>query len=123
MNFLFPAFLFGAVAVAIPIALHVLRRDVAPEVPFPAVRLLPRSPIERSHRRRLRDLLLLAARVAALFLLAAAFARPYLTAAGPSPLRLVAIDRSFSMDAGGRVRRAGDLAARASPGAGGDGRV
>ena len=65
-------------AVAIPIVLHFLRRDVAPEVPFTAVRLLQRSPIERSRRRRLRDLLLLAARVAALLLLALAFARPYI---------------------------------------------
>ena len=82
MNFLFPAFLFGAVAVAIPIVLHFLRRDVAPEVPFTAVRLLQRSPIERSRRRRLRDLLLLAARVAALLLLALAFARPYIVGLG-----------------------------------------
>jgi len=123
MSFLYPAFLAGAVAIALPIALHFLRRDVAPEVPFSAVRLLRRSPIERSHRRRLRDLLLLAARVAALFLLAAAFARPYLTAAGPSPLRLVAIDRSFSMDAGGRFSRAVDLARRAIADAGVNDRI
>ncbi len=76
MSFLYPAFLLGAIAIAIPIVLHLLRRDVAPEVPFTAVRLLRRSPIQRSRRRRLQDLLLLAARVAALLLLAAAFARP-----------------------------------------------
>ena len=74
MNFLFPAFLLGGLAIAIPIVLHLLRRDVAPEVPFTAVRLLRKSPVERSRRRRLRDLLLLAARVVALLLLAAAFA-------------------------------------------------
>ncbi len=112
MNFLFPAFLLGALAVAVPIALHLLRRDVAPEVPFSAVRLLQRSPIERSRKRRLRDLLLLAARIAALLLLALAFARPYVVgaAAGTSELRLVAIDRSFSMDAPGRFERAAQLA-------------
>ena len=42
MSFLYPIFLAGAVAIAIPIALHLLRRDVAPEVPFTAVRLLRR---------------------------------------------------------------------------------
>ncbi len=78
MSFLFPAFLLGALAIAVPIALHLLRRDVAPEVPFTAVRLLQRSPIARSRKRRLRDLLLLAARIVALLLLAAAFARPYI---------------------------------------------
>ena len=81
MSFLYPAFLLGALAIAIPIVLHLLRRDVAPEVPFTAVRLLHRAPVERADRRRLRDLLLLAARVAALLLLAAAFARPYVQGA------------------------------------------
>ena len=101
MSFLYPAFLLGALAVAVPIVLHLLRRDIAPEVPFTAVRLLDKSPVERAERRRLRDFLLLAARVAALLLLAAAFARPYLRAAAPGPLRLVAIDRSYSMGAPG----------------------
>ena len=114
MSFLYPAFLVGAVAVAIPIVLHFLRRDIAPEVPFSAVRLLQHSPVARSRRRRLRDLLLLAARVAALLLLAAAFARPYLVGApGSSALRIVAVDRSFSMAAPGRFARALDLARRA----------
>jgi hypothetical protein len=113
MNFLYPAFLAGALAIAIPIVLHFLRKDVAPEVPFTAVRLLQKSPIERSRRRRLRDILLLAARVAALLLLALAFARPYLPraeAAAATGLRIVAIDRSFSMGAPGRFERARDLA-------------
>lgn len=112
MTFLYPVFLLGALAVAIPIVLHFMRRDVAPEVPFSAVRLLQRSPLQRSRRRRLRDLLLLAARVAALLLLATAFARPYVPgiAASASGVRIVAIDRSFSMGAPGRFRRALDLA-------------
>lgn len=112
MSLLFPAFLIGGLAIAIPIALHFLRRDVAPEVPFSAVRLLQRSPIERSRRHRLRDLLLLAARVAALLLLALAFARPYIAAAtgGAATLRIIAIDRSFSMGAPGRFERAVQLA-------------
>jgi hypothetical protein len=111
MSFLYPAFLIGALAVAVPVILHLLRRDVAPDVPFTAVRLLRRSPIERSRRRRLRDLILLAARVAALLLLAAAFARPYLSAsAEPAPMLIVAIDRSFSMGAPGQFERARQLA-------------
>ena len=107
MSFLYPVFLIGALAASIPIVLHLLRRDVAPEVPFTAVHLLRRSPFEHTRRRRLRDLLLLAARVAALVLLAAAFARPYLTAStgGPS-LQIIAIDRSYSMSAPGRFERA-----------------
>ena len=112
MNFLYPAFLFGALAIAVPIVLHLLRRDVAPDVPFTAVRLLRKSPVERSRRRRIRDLLLLAARVTALLLLASAFARPYLPRAEASSgtLRIVAVDRSFSMGAPGRFDRALALA-------------
>ena len=111
MSFLYPAFLIGALAIAIPIVLHLLRRDVAPEVPF--TRRAPAAPLagRATRRRRLRDLLLLAARVAALLLLAAAFARPYLAAAaGAPPLRIVAVDRSFSMGAPGRFERAQALA-------------
>ena len=104
MSFLYPVFLAGAVAVAIPIVLHLLRRDNARDVPFSAVRLLRQSPLPTSQRRRLRDLLLLAARVLALLLLAAAFARPYLagSSAAASPILIVALDRSFSMDGPGR---------------------
>jgi hypothetical protein len=110
MSFLYPAFLLGAIAIAIPILLHLLRRDVAPEVPFTAVRLLRRSPIQRSRRRRLQDLLLLAARVAALVLLAAAFARPYAPSAASPGTRVIAIDRSYSMSGAGQFAKALDLA-------------
>ena len=119
MSFLYPIFLAGAVAIAIPIALHLLRRDVAPEVPFTAVRMLRGSPLEQTRRKRLRDLLLLLARVAALLLLAAAFARPYLaSAAGAPSLRIVALDRSFSMGAPGRFQQAQSMAREAAAAAG-----
>jgi hypothetical protein len=113
MSFLYPAFLIGAVAVAIPIVLHLLRRDVAPEVPFTAVRLLRRSPVESDKRRRLRDVLLLMARVAALVLLASAFARPYIQRAAPDAVRVVAIDRSYSMSGPGTFARALEMAREA----------
>src|SRR5688572_22196092 len=106
MSFLYPAFLIGALAIAIPIVLHLLRRDIAPEVPFTAVRLLRRAPIERSQRRRLREILLLTARVAALLLLAMAFARPFAASSATGALRIVAVDRSFSMGGSGRFERA-----------------
>src|ERR1041385_4258725 len=113
MSFLTPLYLIGGALITLPIVLHLLRRDVAPPVPFTAVRLLRQSPVARSKRRRLRDLLLLAARVAALLLLAAAFARPYLAGAAPgSTLRIIAVDRSYSMNAPGRFPRALELAAK-----------
>src|SRR6478752_1854301 len=114
MRFLTPAYLIGGILITLPIVLHWLRRDVAPRVPFTAVRLLPASQIERSRRRRLRDILLLAARVIALVLLAGSFARPYLVgSATASRPTIVAIDRSFSMAAPGRMERARELARQA----------
>jgi Aerotolerance regulator N-terminal/von Willebrand factor type A domain len=118
MSFLYPAFLIGAMAIAVPVVLHLLRRDVAPEVPFTAVRLLQRAPVERADRRRLRDLILLAARVAALLLLATVFARPYVQGAAPAPVRVVAVDRSYSMGAPGLFARAVALAGDAIADAG-----
>ena len=78
MGFLSPLFLIGAAAAAVPIVLHLLRREPETRVRFAAVHLLRHAPVEHSSRRRLRELLLLALRVAALLLLALAFARPFL---------------------------------------------
>jgi hypothetical protein len=111
MSFLTPLYLVGAALIALPIVLHLLRRDVAPPVPFTAVSLLRKSPVDRSRRHRLRDLLLLAARICALLLLAGSFARPFVAGA-PAMGRttIVAIDRSFSMAAPARFERARALA-------------
>ncbi|MBI4477231.1 MAG: BatA domain-containing protein [Acidobacteria bacterium] len=116
MSFLYPVFLVGALAVAIPILLHLLRRETDVRVPFSAVRFLRHAPVEVAHRRRLRELILLALRVSALALLALAFARPFLSrgiAAGTSPLTVVAIDTSYSLTAPGQFERARQLARRA----------
>jgi hypothetical protein len=114
MSFLTPLYLAGAALIALPIILHLLRRDVAPAVPFTAVSLLRKTPVDRSRTHRLRDLLLLAARVAALLLLAGSFARPYLPGAAPTGrTTVVAVDRSFSMAAPVRFARARELAREA----------
>jgi aerotolerance regulator-like protein/VWA domain-containing protein len=121
MSFLSPLYLVGAALIALPIVLHLLRRDVAPPLPFTAVRLLRVSPIERSRRRRLRDVLLLLARVAALLLLAGSFARPYRAGASSSTrTTVVAVDRSLSMSAPGVMEKARALARRAVNEAGAD---
>lgn len=114
MGFLTPLYLAGAALIALPIILHLLRRDVAPPVPFTAVRLLQKTPVDRSRHHRLRDLLLLAARVAALLLLAASFARPYVAGApATGSTTVIAVDRSFSMAASERFARARALARQA----------
>jgi hypothetical protein len=115
MAFLSPLFFVGAVAAALPIVLHLLKREPENRVRFSAVHLLRRAPVERSSRRRLRELLLLALRVAALLLLAFAFARPFFTsgAAASGSTTVIALDTSLSMSAPGQFEKARELAEQA----------
>ena len=112
MGFLTPAFLLGALAVAVPIVLHFLRRERLPRVPFSDVRLLRGARVEQTRRQRLRELVLLALRVAALLLLALAFARPFVadrSAAGEGAT-VVLVDTSFSVSAPGQAAEVRALA-------------
>ncbi len=115
MNFLAPFFLIGALAAAVPIVLHLLKREPEQRVAFSAVHLLTQAPVEHSSRRRLRELLLLALRVGALLLLAFAFARPFLASnlATSGATTVVALDTSSSLSAPGQFERARALAKQA----------
>jgi len=116
LSFLSPLYLLGALAIAVPIILHLFRRRTETVVDFPAVRLLTASPIEQQRRRRLRELVLLALRVTALLLLAGAFARPYLastTLAADAAVTVVAVDTSFSLSDTATFARARELAVAA----------
>lgn len=121
--FLSPLFLAGALAAAVPIVLHLLKREPEVRLKFSAVKLLHRAPVEHSQRRHLRELLLLALRVAALVLLALTFARPFLApeaASAASGLTVVALDTSLSLSAPGQFERAQQLAKDAVGRSGGD---
>lgn len=116
LSFLSPLFLIGAIAAAIPILLHLFHRKTEVVIDFPAVRLMKRVPAQQHRRRQLRELLLLALRVAALVLLAVSFARPYFagsTSPDSAPLTVIAIDTSMSMTAPGQFERAREAASRA----------
>ncbi|MBI3653018.1 MAG: VWA domain-containing protein [Acidobacteria bacterium] len=79
MAFLNPLFLIGAIAAALPVLVHLVRRTRAPKRPFPSLMFLRRIEQKVVRKRKLRNLLLLALRCLALLLLALAFARPYFT--------------------------------------------
>jgi hypothetical protein len=120
LSFLSPLFLAGMAAVAIPIAIHLFFRRTEPVIEFAAMRYLRQAPVEHSRRRRLRELLLLALRAAALCLLALAFARPFLAqsaAALSAPVTMVLVDTSVSMTAPGQFERAKAAATDAIRGA------
>ncbi len=104
MNFLHPWALALAALAAAPILLHLLRRDVAQRIPFPALRYLRRAERRTARSMRLRDQLLLATRILLVVLLAVAAARPLAGRGGardhePTDALLI-VDNSASM---GRV--------------------
>jgi hypothetical protein len=123
ISFLTPLFLLGAVAAAVPIVLHLLKREPEARIRFSAVRLLRRAPVEHTRRRHLNELLLLLLRVAALLLLAVAFARPFFSSDAASPsatLTVVALDTSLSLSAPGQFEKARDRARAAIAGSNND---
>lgn len=118
MYFLQPLALFFLAAALVPPLLHLFRRRRPPDVAFPAVRYLRQTEREASRTIRLRHLLLLLLRVAAVALIALAAARPVLPGrlgVGHEPTALVLVlDHSLSSGAvSGGVRAFDDLAARA----------
>jgi hypothetical protein len=117
MGLLAPAFLAGLLAVAIPIAIHLINRERRVVVQFPSLMFLHKIPYRSVRRQKLRHLLLLAMRCLALALLVAAFARPFFhrkLAAASSLLgareRVILLDRSYSMGYADHWKRALDAA-------------
>ncbi len=103
MSFLFPLYLLGAAALAVPIFLHLRRRPPKEHVPFSSHMFLEKSPDRLTRRTRLERWILLALRCLALLLLAFAFGRPFLqslpgaSTADNFSRTFVLVDRSASM--------------------------
>jgi hypothetical protein len=112
MAFLNPIFLLGALAATLPVLVHLVRRTRAARLQFPSLMFLRRIEQKTIRKRRLRNLLLLALRCAALLLLALAFARPYFSGASAASAAsnlsssVILVDASYSM-------RYGDVFSRA----------
>lgn len=117
MYFLQPLGLLLLGAALIPPLLHLFQRRRPPDVAFPAVRYLRQTEREALRTIRLRHVLLLLLRVAAVALVALAAARPVVPrqGAGHQPTAVVLVlDHSLSSGAvAGGVRAFDDLAARA----------
>lgn len=117
MGFLTPLFLVALAGAAIPVIIHLIQREKKNVVEFPSLMFLRRIPYQSVRRRRIRNWPLLLLRLAALALIVAAFARPFLrtqalTAAASGGAREVVIllDRSYSLGLGDRWTRAVALA-------------
>ncbi|MFT5384305.1 MAG: hypothetical protein ACI8VT_002223 [Saprospiraceae bacterium] len=101
MEFLIPNFLWALIALAIPIIIHLFFFRRFKKVYFTNVRFLKEVKEETSARRRLRNLLILLARLLALAFLVFAFAQPFIPhdteVKKGEKLVSVFIDNSFSM--------------------------
>lgn len=102
MSFLAPFYLLLAGAAAVPLLLHLLRRNIGARVEFPAARYLQRAEREHSRSLRLRNLLLMLLRVLLLLLLALAAAQPFLRGIGAghgATATAIVLDNSLSTTA------------------------
>ncbi len=113
MAFLAPLFFVGLAALAIPVLIHLTQREKKMVQQFPSLMFVRRIPYQTVRRRKIRDLALLCVRLAALLLIVAAFARPFLwrpdakTAIGAGAREVVVLlDQSYSMGYGDRWDRA-----------------
>jgi Aerotolerance regulator N-terminal/von Willebrand factor type A domain len=110
--FLAPAFLFGLLAIGVPLWLHRVAKANPIQHPFASLMLLEASETQRTSKRTLRYWLLLSWRILLLIALALAFAGPLLTeriaprADANARLHALILDRSLSMQEGDRWQHA-----------------
>src|ERR1035438_4657628 len=111
MGFFTPWFLACAVAVGLPVWLHLLRKHKTTPLPFSSLMFFERRIQSSIKHRRLRYLLLLAARTLLVLMLVVAFANPYmrqtvLASKRSGEVTVLAVDNSLSMRAGTRLSQA-----------------
>ena len=115
MNFLYPSFLFGLMAISVPIAIHLFNFRRTRRVFFTNVALLRTVQTETKSFRRLKHWLIMACRCLFLACLVLAFAQPFI----PSKNKLglsrqgvtsLYIDNSFSMQNERNTKRYLDIA-------------
>src|SRR5689334_3317485 len=106
MQFLYPAFLWALTALSIPIILHLFYFRRYKKIYFSSVRFLREIKEETSARNRLRNLLILLARILAMAFIILAFAQPFIPIneyqqEGVRNVSLF-VDNSFSMQSFGQ---------------------
>jgi hypothetical protein len=130
MSFLTPFFLAGLGAIAIPVLIHLIQREKKRVIEFPSLMFVRRIPYQSVRRRRIRHWALLLMRAAAIALIAAAFARPFMrqgamaaAAGGGAREIVILLDQSASMGYGDHWARATEAARNVVRGLGADDRA
>ena len=110
MGFFTPWFLAGALAVGLPLWVHLLKQHKNTPRLFASLRFMERRTQSSIKQRRLKHYLLLALRLAMILLLALLFGNPFIRRTAPigsgKKMVLIAVDRSFSMRYGNHLDRA-----------------
>ncbi len=102
MNFLYPLFLIAALAIAIPIIIHLFNFRKYKKVFFPDIRFLKEIQEQTQKSSQLKHLLILASRILAIASLVFAFAQPFFSKdkekmdQGPKAISMY-LDNSYSM--------------------------
>ena len=104
MKFLFPTFLFALFTIAIPIIIHLFSFRQYKTVYFSNVSFLKNIKKESQNKSRLKQILILIARILTLIFLVFAFAQPYIPISSDTKKHAnqiigVYVDNSFSMNA------------------------
>ena len=114
MGLFAPWFLAAIAGVALPLYLHLLKRQKNPPKPVPSLMLYESRTQSSTRHKRLHYLLLLSLRLLVLVLLILAFANPFINrnaaTLASNRLVLLVVDNSFSMRAGTRLADAKDAA-------------
>src|SRR5215510_851305 len=107
MSFLNPFLLFGSLALAIPVLIHLVRREKSEIIPFSSLMFLLKVPKRSIRQQKMKNLLLMALRLLILALLVGSFARPYLTKPATPTINtnanrgvVLLLDTSYSMQYG-----------------------
>ncbi|MES2734570.1 MAG: BatA domain-containing protein [Bacteroidota bacterium] len=115
MNFLYPSFLFGFLAAAIPIAIHLFNFRRTKKVFFTNVQFLKAVKTSTNSFRRLKQLLILAARILFIVCLVLTFAQPFIASTNQAVIdgravKSIYLDNSLSMESQSGNERYLDLA-------------
>ncbi len=103
MQFVYPAFLFALAAIVIPIIIHLFHFRRYKKIIFSDLRFLKEVQEQNKSKQKLKDLLVLLARILAIIFLVLAFAQPFIPAQHSSMIKgqkaiSIFIDNSFSMN-------------------------
>jgi hypothetical protein len=109
MHLLYPSFLLGLLAIGIPVAIHLLHLRRPQRVLFTNTGFIRQVELTTIHRRRLQELLVLAARVLAVAFIVLMFCQPFIPVAHSSAQAAIGtvgvlVDNSGSMQSPGLVQ-------------------